>query len=125
MTVQAPAVGLLIVGALNAVVWVLVLVGLVLNAIFGHGHHGPHEEELIGYGVGILALLFLLLVSAIVVAGALRMRKVRSYGLSLVASALALTPGPCCVFGVPFGVWSLVVLFRPEVRAAFGEQEVA
>ncbi len=49
-----------------------------------------------------------------------RMRKLKSYGLSMVGAILALLP---CSFGwfvgLPMGVWALLVLQRPEVREAF------
>jgi hypothetical protein len=27
--------------------------------------------------------------------------------------------GPCCLFGLPVGLWAVLTLVRPEVRAAF------
>jgi hypothetical protein len=48
------------------------------------------------------------------------MRKLRSYGLVLVAAVLAVVP---CTFawiiGLPMGIWALVVLMDPEVKAGF------
>ena len=37
------------------------------------------------------------------------------------AAVLALIPvtSVCCVPGIPIGIWALVVLHQPEVRAAF------
>jgi hypothetical protein len=26
---------------------------------------------------------------------------------------------PCCLLGLPIGIWALVVLLKPEVKAAF------
>ena len=48
------------------------------------------------------------------------MLHLRSYWLS-VAGSFAVMPGACfcCLAGVPIGVWSLVVLLKPEVSAAF------
>jgi len=67
-----------------------------------------------------------LAISLLVGYGALQMLKLRSYGWSLAASILALIPctSPCCVVGLPIGIWALVVLSRPEVKAALGRPPV-
>jgi hypothetical protein len=48
------------------------------------------------------------------------MLNLRSYWLS-VAGSLAVMPGACmcCLAGFPIGIWSLIVLFRSDVRSAF------
>jgi hypothetical protein len=40
---------------------------------------------------------------------------------AMASSILALAPcvSPCCVVGLPIGIWSLVVLSQPEVKSAF------
>jgi len=50
------------------------------------------------------------------------MMKLNNYGLCIAASIAALVPclTPCCCLGLPAGVWALVVLCKPEVKAAFG-----
>jgi hypothetical protein len=48
------------------------------------------------------------------------MRRLQSYGLAVTASVLSILP--CTVvwiIALPLGLWSLVVLARPDVRAAF------
>ena len=56
----------------------------------------------------------------VVVIGALRMMKLQSHPTVLMAVALALLPwSPGWIVGLPFGIWALVVLRRPEVMAAF------
>ena len=37
------------------------------------------------------------------------------------ASILAMIPclSPCCLIGLPIGIWALVILMKPEVKAAF------
>jgi hypothetical protein len=39
----------------------------------------------------------------------------------VVTSIVAMVPclGPCCIVGIPIGIWALVVLMKPEVKAAF------
>lgn len=37
------------------------------------------------------------------------------------AAILAMIPcvSPCCLLGLPLGIWALIVLLKPEVKAAF------
>ena len=57
----------------------------------------------------------------VVFAGAISMMSLRRYPLAIAATVLAMLPmvSPCCFLGLPFGIWSLVVLLQPDVRAAF------
>jgi hypothetical protein len=48
------------------------------------------------------------------------MLRLRSYPLAVAAAVLAVVPwSPAWLLGLPFGIWALVVLCRPGVRAAF------
>lgn len=49
------------------------------------------------------------------------MKSLENYGFAMAASIIALIPcmGPCCILGIPFGIWSLVVLSDPVVRSSF------
>jgi hypothetical protein len=49
------------------------------------------------------------------------MKKLESYGLAMAASIIAMIPcvSPCCLLGLPIGIWALVVLMKPEVKSAF------
>lgn len=63
-----------------------------------------------GFGVAVICVL-----------GALSMLNLRSRGLAIAAAILVMTiPSMCCcVPALLPGIWSLVVLFRPETAAAF------
>jgi predicted Ser/Thr protein kinase len=50
---------------------------------------------------------------------ALRMMRLEAYGAAIAASVFAMLIPPGNLLGFPIGIWSLVVLARPEVRAAF------
>jgi hypothetical protein len=55
--------------------------------------------------------------------GAFRMTKYRSRRLALASAILALVPiGPTAYFGIPLGVWALVLLRRADVVAAFANR---
>jgi hypothetical protein len=74
--------------------------------------HGP--IAIISNGVGIAVSVFILL-------GALRMQQLKSHGLAMAAAIVAMIPcfSPCCVLGLPFGIWALIVLSKPEVKSQF------
>ena len=70
--------------------------------------------------VGFFSLLMLSIPSAVAIWGGFEMLRLRSYWVSVVGS-LAIMPAGlvCCLGGFPVGIWSLVVLFQPEVKASF------
>jgi hypothetical protein len=70
--------------------------------------------------LGIIGILFFSLASAVAIWSGYNMLRLRNYGLAL-AGSMALVPGSCtcCLLGLPAGIWSLAVLIKPEVRAAF------
>ena len=51
-----------------------------------------------------------------------RMHTLKSYGVAYAGAILSVIPllgAPCCVLGIPFGIWALVVLNDPGVKGAF------
>jgi hypothetical protein len=64
--------------------------------------------------IGVIGSLF-------VVYAMLEMRKLRRFPIAVTGTILAMVPylSLCCLFGLPIGIWGLVVLFNPDVRAAF------
>ena len=59
--------------------------------------------------------------SVFILRGALAMRWGTNYRTALIAAILACVPilSPLYVFGIPFGIWALIMLRRPAVSAAF------
>ncbi|HKI69403.1 MAG TPA: hypothetical protein VKA67_07440, partial [Verrucomicrobiae bacterium] len=72
---------------------------------------------------GIVGDLFTLVMAGLILMGALKMKSLRSYEFSITAAILCMVPcvTPCCgwIFGLPFGIWALVVLRSPEVKSSF------
>jgi hypothetical protein len=65
---------------------------------------------------------FQAVLSAFVFFGALKMKNLQSYGLSMAAAIVACLPicGPCCgCISIPLGIWSLIVLNQADVKQAF------
>jgi len=75
---------------------------------------------LIGTIVGaILVVVFNLLI----IIGAINMLKLKKQGTAKMGAILACIPlcSPCVVLGIPFGIWALVTMGRPDVKAMFSE----
>ena len=127
--VKGPAIGLKVTAIVGLV---LVAVGLVIHVMTLSGFHiglqqiqDPQMQKLfstLGGGLGIVQDIITGVVGVIVLIGAAKMQKLQNYQFALTASIVAMVPciSPCCVFGLPFGIWALVVLNKPEVKSRFG-----
>jgi hypothetical protein len=111
--VRRPAVGLFAVGVANWVVIPLVAAPLLYLSALRQGESGPRPALMLAL------LLSAFVLSGIVFVGSLRMMRLQSYGLAVAAAILAMVVTPGNLIGFPIGIWALVVLLRPEVRAAF------
>jgi hypothetical protein len=112
--VSGPAIALMVVGILPLVMsaagvafWVFML---------AEGSFAEPEDAIIN----LLSLVAGMIWGGLITFGAVKMKKLTSFRLAMMASIVAMLPcNSCCVLGLPFGIWSLVVLNRPEVKAAF------
>jgi hypothetical protein len=78
------------------------------------------EQERSTTVLAIVALLGFAAACGMAAWAGFHMMRLRSYWLS-VAGSCAIMPGACFCFlaRLPVGIWSLTVLFRPEVRSSF------
>lgn len=123
--VGAPAIGLIV----TAIIGILYqLVSVVMNLLgTGIGAFAAASGDSSGMGSlfgGVLGLVFnvvWLLMGGLVIFGALKMKKLESYGLSMAAAVIAALPctSPCCFLGLPLGIWAIVVLMNQDVKSAF------
>ena len=122
--VSSPSVGLLVTGIIGAV---SALAGLFTFGI-GMGLSSFWLDELpqnfTEFYQGIFAIggsFVELLVAAFIIFAALKMKDMQQWSLAVAASVLAMIPciSPCCIVGLPIGIWCLMVLMRPEVKDAF------
>jgi phage FluMu protein Com len=118
--VQGPAIALLISFSLT---FAILLVGLLLIAVGGAGGRANRMAFPFGNNPGVLLIMGVVqaIVCIVILIGAWQMRGLRSYGLAMTASILSMIPyvSPCCLLGLPFGIWSIVVLNDPDVKNAF------
>jgi hypothetical protein len=94
-----------------------VLVSVAAVAVAIHDMVSYHELRLMSLFpvVGVVAGL-------VTVAGGIQLLRGRTRSLVYAGAIASMVPGTlCCVLGLAFGILSLVILPRPEVRAHFGE----
>ena len=121
--VSAPAIGLMVVSLLSIGSLVLSLgfdVFLLASGLAAEIEtHGidPTFRVVVRmcWGLAILAA------SSYSLWGAIQMKQLRNYQQARSAAIVAAIPclGPCCLLGIPFGIWSLNVLSAPDVQSAF------
>ncbi|MCI0464040.1 MAG: zinc-ribbon domain-containing protein [Gemmataceae bacterium] len=132
--VAGPAMALMVVGSIALTLSILSLLcnlggaagGLAMPRPRGApGFGGPPNAELVaraaGGVFGVFGAVGGICWGGIVLTGAIQMKNLRSYGYSMAGAIVAMVPcsGGCCLLGLPFGIWALVVLNQPEVREAF------
>ena len=124
--VSGPATGLIVLGVIGVA---LNLMGLLIHMVgFAAGNAGrggavndPIAVFLGGGIIGIGGGIFSLIVSVLIIVGAIKMKRLESHGLAMAAAIIAIIPcfSPCCLLGIPFGIWALTVLSDAQVKAAF------
>ena len=99
------------------------LVGRIFNIsndtipVFGNNE----QAVLVGAYIGIVVDVLAMIGQIVVIVGAVSMLKGQSYASAMAASVISVIPclSACCVLGIPFGIWALVVLNDPGVKTAF------
>lgn len=124
--VGGPAIGLLVTAILGLMGAVAGLAMNILGIGFSAAGMGgnPEAERLVhlfGGTLGILRNIIAILVGVFLLYAGLKMRKLENYSAGMIASIIAMVPciSPCCLIGLPVGIWALVVLNRPEVKVHF------
>jgi hypothetical protein len=71
--------------------------------------------------VSIIVVGLTILVSVIILIGAIQMMRFKTWGLALTASILTFLPcnGAFCCIGIPLGIWGIIMLSLRDVREAF------
>ena len=116
---NAPGIGLIVTGVMS-----------ILYGLFNVGQFAlfmanmppaPNDEFLfmqIGMQFGQALLNFVL--GGLIIRGAIKMRRLESYGLAMTACILGIVPcHGCCILGMIFGIWGLVLLNDPDVKGSF------
>ena len=122
--VNGPSVGLLVTGIVGGVfsLFILFAIGFGLSVTsLGTWKHSEWFEEFIKGVAGMGSAIVGLVIAGFIIYAALKMKDMKQWSLAVAASILAMIPciSPCCIIGLPIGIWALVVLMRPEVKEAF------
>ena len=123
--VQGPAIGLIVTAALGFVGCVaglvLNLLGTTMSAMGEQSADMPEWASMMSGGFGVVQSILGMILSVVILLGALKMKKLESYTFSIIATVIAMIPciSPCCIVGLPIGIWALVILNKPEVKGAF------
>ncbi len=120
--VRGPATALMVTAGIYAGFCLLGMLGNLVGLSFS-AFRAP-VDVLRGLSSGLLGVatnFVTLAVSGLIFWGAWKMKQLENHGLAVLASIVAMLPciSPCCVLGLPFGIWALVVLFRPDVKSSF------
>jgi hypothetical protein len=128
--VKPPGIALIVVGILGIA---LQLLSTVAN-LLGFGFSATDLSQLGDLGdTSWMAFLFSgayavivgvvgLIMNGVIAFGGYTMMKLGSYALAMTGTIVAMVPcnpACCCLLQVPFGIWALVILLKPEVKAAF------
>jgi hypothetical protein len=124
--VRTPAICLIVLATLGLLFGLVQAAGVAI--IFGvmaadKGLPDGHEAVSVYsvFGGGTLAGLLAAFMYLIVLIGAVKMKNLTSYGFAMTAAILSMLT--CCslceIVGLPLGIWALVVLCAPDVKAAF------
>jgi len=120
--VNGPAIGLIVVAILGFLAQAFSLVRLLFfSAVTAAQSNQPDWVTMFSGTGAIIGSILGILSSVLVLFGGLKMKRLESYGLAMAASIIAMIPcvSPCCLIGLPIGIWSVVILAKPEVKAAF------
>jgi len=119
--VQWPGIGLMVVGVLSTIV---VLMAWSTNVWLTTRPDDYLASQAVQRAKTIADTLFPItaVLALVIVVGAWKMLQLTSRRWAIAASVLAVSPipsGPFWPLSLPLGIWALVVLNRPQVRAAF------
>jgi hypothetical protein len=103
--VKGPAVALAATGVLNWLGMIAIVAALALTSRL--------------HAAILPVALSLAAASALLLFCSFRLMALQSYGLAWACAVLAMLVGPGYLVGWPAGIWTMVVLARPDVRAAF------
>lgn len=133
--VTGPAIGLIVVGALQVLgsIWgigaAIFSMATGVNQfeqyknmpVFQQNPQILHSLESMGGGFNIVMGIISIALAAFIIFAALKMKRLESYGMAIAASIIALLPCncPCCCIGIPIGIWALVVLSKSDVKPFF------
>ncbi|HVT81653.1 MAG TPA: hypothetical protein VHM90_13480, partial [Phycisphaerae bacterium] len=71
--------------------------------------------------LGVISAIISMIIGVVIIMGSMKMMKLQNHKMAMTAAVLCMVPciSPCCLLTIAFGIWGMVVLNKPEVKAAF------
>ncbi|MBL8850248.1 MAG: hypothetical protein JNG89_11215 [Planctomycetaceae bacterium] len=111
-----PAIFMYVICGLSILYMLVQIVGTAAGVL------NPEEKD-VAFMVGFYGASCAFLVRDVFLIYAFsRMQALKSFGVAYAGAIISVIPvlgAPCCVLGIPFGIWALVVLNNPSVKSAF------
>jgi hypothetical protein len=127
--VKAPGILLLVVSGINLLCQLAAIFLIMVQdgpwRLPGSTPEAERLAQLLAGGLGLLLFGGGIVASVFVIFASVRMLQLRSWGVAMTGSIVATTcliPWICCCcvpIGLPFGIYAIVVLQDPGVKAAF------
>jgi predicted Zn finger-like uncharacterized protein len=122
-SVAGPAIALMVVSGLAIALSILSLLGNLFGvglAAAAPASRGNQADLAVNAVTGVGGAIFGLLYWTVVLVGAIKMKSLSSYGFAMTSCIMSMLPCQCCcILGLPFGIWGLVMLNKPVVKDAF------
>jgi hypothetical protein len=113
---EAPALWLLVIGLLTVLLSLAAIVGTITNL----GQRLINFQTPPVQGATLVFSVLNLPIGVLVIIGSRKMMSLELFGMARLGCIVAMLPiGPVAVLGIPIGIWTLMILLQPSVRAAF------
>ena len=126
--VSGPAISLIVLGGLGTLISLISIPIGIMQAKNGMPMPPNVPPEMQQYvqmwmdfakSYGTFANILSALLNGLVLFGGIKMKSLESPALCWAAAVIALVPcfNPCCCIWLPFGIWAIVTLNKPDVKA--------
>lgn len=119
-----PALGLMITAIVGLILLVLGISLVIVKIATSSGSLSYDTPTMSGLVFNLFFYAFQSAVHLFVIYGTHCMRERKNFPIAIATAIVSLIPfiGICCLTGLPFGIWALIVLSKPEVRDLFSKQ---
>lgn len=118
---RGPAIGLIVCAVISIIYALVNGVIVIVSLANGEMEVPPGGPEQVGFYVGmVIGMLGVGVVPIVSLLGAIQMLRGKSYAWAMTGAIAGMLPcSACCVVGLVFGIWALVILNQPDVKQAF------
>lgn len=129
--VLIPGIALIAIGTIGLILMGALAFFSVVQIASGAANLDPPPEinegaERFGFYVGSYGPIVLMVLNSffqiLIIVGGIAMVRAKGMGLAVTGAVLGIIPcvsSSLCLFGIPFGIWAVVVLADPNVKRAF------